>query len=589
MKFIYALIASFMLMTVTAEARLGHGGTGPAQSVPNCPQGITLASFDGCLGAQLAGSSGVSSTILNTYNNNTPFLTPPPFNVPARDYPVGYDTTLVLTPAVSWVPAANMSCSKNTTLHRWTCTTHTATCSPCTIAGIDFSDWEILFNGTGGTSWIIRNNKFKNGPTVSKNNEIMVSVASGTSINVDYSYNECDGDASHYAYSSCLGNVTGGTSPANLKTYNVTYNYFHDIPVRPLQINGTNADVNVNWNYAKSFTQDEWTAQNVVIDNVLNTMTVTGPFVTTGANLIHGFDQNGSQGAQGFPCQTFTGIPSTDANFTGGVTAQVSGTPGGFGVYTFTTATGAYGPGLFQCGNGLHGEINASGIANGGIQHSMTYRGNFITYGSDCPANGTANIAFLVAPNIYTAITTAFADYNTLVNGVSGNGKGCASQAIRNNGVIYYGSATVANNYIAPFNAGAYQGNSSTSCFGWPGGLDQGFSGTQTTNDLNVTSVTAGKPLPIGGQVTQGVSLFGYVLDNSLANANGSGHYTMSDSRSQTFTGGKLFAAPNQANAGGSIPYAPFFTGNKNMILSGSAANFVISDAQLTTSAGCHI
>jgi len=415
----------------------------------------------------------------------------------------------------------------------------------------------------------------------------MVSLSSGTRINLDYSYNECDGDAAHYAYSACLGNVSGGTGIGDLRTITITYNYLHDIPVRPLQINSSYANVYINWNYAKSFVQDQWTASNVSIDNVLNTITILGPFITTGANLIHGPDASGTQGAQA-SCVKYASIPSNGTAVSGSIGAQISGTPGGLGVYTFTGATGPQTNVILDCGNGLHGEINASGQLADTVQAVMSYRGNFITYGSDCPANGTSNIALLNTPNTYTTTIDTNIDYNTLVNGVSGNGKGCASQTIRNNGgpAAYTSTSNWVNNYLAPFNAGAFQGSSTTSCFGNPGTFS--FVGSQTTNQLVVTSVSNGRPIPVGTSLRQSSVTYGYVTSNSGVAADGTGTYTMSDSRTQSFASGTILASPNQGNAGGSIPYAPITTGNVNMLLSGGAEVFTFSDAGLNTTAACH-
>lgn len=557
----------------------------------NCPQGLTYAAFDGCQGAQSAGSSGVTATILTTFNDGTPYNSPPPFNVPARDYPVGYDTGLTLTPAASWTPAANLSCTKNSGTHQVSCNAATATCgSNCAISGVDFTDWWILISGTApaGQYWKIKNNLFKYGSTVSVNNRQLVTVGSGTRISMDYMYNECDGNSSASGWGSCLGSVSGGTDSSHLLTWNVNYNYLHNIPSNPLVINGTNADVNINWNYAPSFDWDQWTASNVSIDSVANTMTIAGPFITTGTNLVHGADANG-QGAQG-GCLKYPSIPintSSPTSVPGTIGAQISGTPGGLGVYTFTGATGNQTNVILECGRGLHAEINLGGILTNNTQNSMYYRGNLIAYGDDCPANGTANIAALIAPNVNTTVNTAFFDYNTLINRISGNGKGCAAHALSNNGIPAFGAVTISNNYVDPTNTAGFQGNSTTSCFFWPGGMS--FVGSQTGTTLTVTSTSNGGPLPIGVQVTQSSVNYGIVTAQISVNPDGTGTYLMSDSRTQSFSGGGTAYAPNQANAGGSIPYAPYFTGNTNMLLSGGSALFTVSDAKLTTSAACHV
>ncbi len=593
MKALFTGIAILCLTACAVDARPGHGGSGVNAAVPNCPQGTSLAAFDGCLGAQSAGSSGVNANELTSYNAGTPFPTPTPWNVPARDYPVGYDTGLTLTPAASWTPAANLSCTTNGTTHQVSCNTTSATCaSACAITGIDFTDWWILFNGngSGGSSWQITNNKFKNGATIAVNNRQMVAVSSGTRINLDYNYNECDGNAANFPWSACLGSVSMGNSAIDTRTWNIKYNYIHDSPVRPFIINTTYAYVSINWNYAKTFTQDEWFASNVSVDPVLHTMTILGPFISTGANLVHGPD-SGASGSQG-SCVKYPSIPINTFSPTsvpGSIGTQISGTPGGIGVWNFpgssTTETNAY----IDCGNGLHGEVNASGQVTQTVQMLMSYRGNFITYGSDCPANGTSNIALLNTPNAYTTNIDTNIDYNTLVNGVSGQGEGCASQAIRNNGgpAAYTNTATISNNYLAPFNASAFGGSSTGSCFGNSGTF--GFVGSQSGTTLTVPGATgASGKIPVGAYLTQSGVTYGYVTDNSAAASDGSGTYTMSDSRTQSFASGGILNAPLLTNAAGAIPYSPIMTGNKNMILSGSNADFVFSDAGMHTSAACH-
>lgn len=556
----------------------------------NCPQGNTYAAFDGCQGAQTAGSSGTNAALLTSFNDGTPYNTTPPFNVPARDYPVGYDTGVALTPVASWTPASNLSCTKNSGTHQVSCNAATATCgSNCAITGIDFTDWWILISGTApsGQYWKITNNLFKYGSTVSVNNRQLVTIGSGTRVSMDYMYNECDGNSSASGWGSCLGSVSGGTDSSHLLTWRVEYNYLHNIPSNPLVINGTNADVSINWNYAPSFDWDQWTASNVSIDSVANTMTITGPFITTGTNLVHGAD-SGGQGAQG-GCLKYPSIPintSSPTSVPGTIGTQISGTPGGLGVYNFTGASGNQTNVILECGRGLHAEINLGGIATNNTQNSMYYRGNLIAYGDDCPANGTANIAALIAPNINTTVLTGFFDYNVLINRISGNGKGCAAHALSNNGIPAFGAVTISNNYVDPTNTAGFQGNSTTSCFFWPGAMS--FVGSQSAGVLTVTSTSNGGPLPTGVAITQSSVTYGIVTGPISVAADGTGTYQMSDSRTQSFASGGTSYAPNQANAAGSIPYAPYFTGNKNMLLSGGSADFTISDAKLTTSAACH-
>jgi len=594
LKRLIAAIATLVLSCGCAFAwptLPGLYGGGNAPSPPNtCPQGITYISYDNCDLAQAHGSSGVDANVLTTFNGGTPYLTPPPFNIPKRDYPVGYDTTLTLTPVSSWTPDASLACSKNNTTHQLSCNAATATCgSNCPISGIDFTDWWVLISGTApdGMYWKLTNNKFKNGATAGANNRQLVTVGSGTRISMDYKYNECDGYSSVVGWGSCLGSVSGGTDSSHLLTWNVQFNDVHDIPSNPFVINGTNADVHIDHNSTPSFDMDQWMASNVSIDSVANTMTVTGPFISTGTNLIHGADGVGS-GAQG-GCLKYPSVPvntSSPTSVAGTIGAQISGTPGGLGVYTFTGATGNQTNVILECGRGLHAEINLGGIATNNTQNSMYYRGNLIAFGDDCPANGTANIATLIAPNINAKVNTAFIDYNVLINRVGGNGKGCAAHALSNNGIPAFGSVTIANNYLDVKNTSGFQGNSTTSCFFWPGAMS--FVGSQSGTTLTVTSTSNGGPLPTGTQVTQSSTGFGIITGPISVAADGTGTYAMSDSRTQSFSSGGTAYAPNQANAAGTIPYAPFFTGNKNMALSGSAADFVISDAKLTTSAACH-
>lgn len=567
-----------------AKLHAAHRGVPLPVVNAHCPQ--PLDANDGCTASQLNGSSGANANILTQANNNVPYASPYPNNAPLRDYAIGYDNTLTLTPAALWVPPPSYHCGSGPgTGNTFFCNYTAATCGDlCDIMGIAFLDYRVVRTGPGGGTgtWRIWNNRFKNGPTIALANGAMFATGS-SNFNISVKWNEFDGDSKHYAFISGLSIITRGVDQAHPVTVDILYNDFHDIPARAMNVDATWNVKNVNWNGGRHLNDDYWAVQNVSVDATANTITFAGPMYNAGSGFIHPPQSGGSD------CRRFN-----TGGWNGGVTAvagtigsQISGTPGGLGVYNFTGATGNLTNVTMDCGSSLHGEFDGMGIANNSLANEMNYIGNTLIYGGDCAPLNTGLLVYLATNGLYTRIGKSVVSNNILINRISGNGTwgGCAAHSWANNAPTGYNDLTIKYNWLDVTAVGAPGGATSSGCFYNPAG--QSFVGSQSGAVTTVTSTSPAGPMPIGVQLKQSNVNYGTVTSQISVNADGTGTYGMSDSRTQSFASGGQRFAPNLATSGGAIPYAPAFPSSNVNMSDGNI--FTISDGLMTTSSvACH-
>lgn len=224
--------------TVTVSA----GGLLGGQSGSNA-RGTTYTISDGGAGCTSrptiavpvgAGAGSAGAIVANVFQltpHNSAGVLGSTFSIPGVDYPVGYDTSLVLKdPTTAPLPAGATYVGGST--HRVTLAG-----SGGTLSGYDFENsvtLEVTVNG-----WTITNNKFVCSQSTAPSNQSQIQVDSSVTGAVVIKYNYFDGGAGPNGTPCLTGGLTGNVSSSQEGGSMVfDYNYCVDADSKCLNMNG---------------------------------------------------------------------------------------------------------------------------------------------------------------------------------------------------------------------------------------------------------------------------------------------------------------------------------------------------------------